>query len=66
MPVTVHQCPCLSDNYGFLVRDAATGQTACIDTPDAAAILATSDEALSERLQAWRAAQTESVATDPE
>jgi 5-(carboxyamino)imidazole ribonucleotide mutase len=32
----------------------------------AAAILATSDEALSERLQAWRAAQTESVATDPE
>lgn len=41
MPVTVHQFPCLSDNYGFLVRDAATGQTACIDTPDAAAILAT-------------------------
>lgn len=40
MPVTVHQFPCLSDNYGFLVRDAATGQTACIDTPDAAAILA--------------------------
>ncbi|ENZ82057.1 MULTISPECIES: hydroxyacylglutathione hydrolase [Caulobacter] len=41
MPVTVHQFPCLSDNYGFLVRDAATGRTACIDTPDAAAILAT-------------------------
>lgn len=32
----------------------------------AAAILATSDEALAERLKAWRAAQTESVATDPE
>jgi len=32
----------------------------------AAAILATSDEALAGRLQAWRAAQTESVATDPE
>ncbi len=31
----------------------------------AAAILALSDEALSERLKAWRAAQTESVAIDP-
>lgn len=39
MPLTVHQFPCLSDNYGFLVRDEASGQTACIDTPDAAAIL---------------------------
>lgn len=39
MPLTVHQFPCLSDNYGFLVRDEATGQVACIDTPDAAAIL---------------------------
>ncbi|MGK6354755.1 5-(carboxyamino)imidazole ribonucleotide mutase [Sphingomonas sp. DT-207] len=32
----------------------------------AAAILATSDEALARRLKAWRAAQTENVATDPE
>jgi 5-(carboxyamino)imidazole ribonucleotide mutase len=32
----------------------------------AAAILALSDPDLSQRLQAWRAAQTESVATDPE
>jgi len=32
----------------------------------AAAILATSDEALSQRLQAWRAAQTDTVATDPQ
>jgi hydroxyacylglutathione hydrolase len=39
MPLTVHQFPCLSDNYGFLIRDEATGKTACIDTPDAAAIL---------------------------
>ena len=39
MPLTVHQFPCLSDNYGFLIRDDATGQAACIDTPDAAAIL---------------------------
>ncbi|MDO8321435.1 MAG: hydroxyacylglutathione hydrolase [Phenylobacterium sp.] len=40
MSVTVHQFPCLSDNYGFLVRDDATGLAACIDTPDAPAILA--------------------------
>jgi hydroxyacylglutathione hydrolase len=39
MTVTVHQFPCLEDNYGFLVRDDATGLCACIDTPDAAAIL---------------------------
>ncbi|MFN3583611.1 hydroxyacylglutathione hydrolase [Phenylobacterium sp.] len=39
MPVTVHQFPCLSDNYGFLVRDDETGLAACIDTPEAGAIL---------------------------
>ncbi|RYY28249.1 MAG: 5-(carboxyamino)imidazole ribonucleotide mutase [Sphingomonadales bacterium] len=32
----------------------------------AAAILATSDEALATRLKDWRAAQTDNVATDPE
>jgi len=36
----VRQFPCLSDNYGFLIRDEATGKTATIDTPDADAILA--------------------------
>ncbi|HJV41894.1 hydroxyacylglutathione hydrolase [Caulobacter sp.] len=40
MALTVHQFPCLSDNYGFLVRDEASGQVATIDTPDADAILA--------------------------
>ena len=39
MPLTVHQFPCLSDNYGFLIRDAASGKTGCIDTPDAETIL---------------------------
>jgi hydroxyacylglutathione hydrolase len=39
MPLTVRQFPCLSDNYGFLARDEATGKTACIDTPEADAIL---------------------------
>ncbi len=40
MTLTVRQFACLSDNYGFLIRDEATGMTATIDTPDADAILA--------------------------
>ncbi len=40
MTLTVRQFACLSDNYGFLIRDDASGKTACIDTPDANAILA--------------------------
>ncbi|WP_333586649.1 hydroxyacylglutathione hydrolase [Phenylobacterium sp.] len=39
MPLTVRQFPCLSDNYGFLIRDEASGLAACVDTPDAEAIL---------------------------
>ena len=35
MPITVHQFRCLSDNYGYLVRDVASGRVAAIDTPDA-------------------------------
>lgn len=40
MTLDVRLFPCLNDNYGFLVRDAATGAVAAIDTPDAEAILA--------------------------
>jgi hydroxyacylglutathione hydrolase len=39
MPLIVHQFPCLQDNYGFLVRDEATGIVASIDAPDADEIL---------------------------
>lgn len=39
MTLTVRQFPCLSDNYGFLIRDEATGLVAAIDTPDAEAVL---------------------------
>lgn len=39
MTLTVHLFPCLSDNYGFLVRDDATGAVAAIDTPDGARVL---------------------------
>ena len=30
----VHQIPCLSDNYGYLVHDPDSGLTAAIDTPE--------------------------------
>lgn len=32
--LTVHQFACLSDNYGFLLHDTDSHQTAAIDTPD--------------------------------
>jgi hydroxyacylglutathione hydrolase len=35
----IHQFPCLSDNYGFLVHEPKSGATAAIDTPDAEAYL---------------------------
>jgi hydroxyacylglutathione hydrolase len=35
----VHQFPCLSDNYGFLLHDPASQETVCIDSPDADAYL---------------------------
>ncbi|MFN0022384.1 MAG: hydroxyacylglutathione hydrolase [Parvularculaceae bacterium] len=38
MLIDIRQFPCLSDNYGFLVRDSATGAVASIDTPDAEAV----------------------------
>lgn len=35
----VHQFPCLSDNYGFLIHDKDSGETAAVDTPEAGRIL---------------------------
>lgn len=32
---TIAQFPCLGDNYGYLIHDPNSGQTAAIDTPDA-------------------------------
>ena len=34
MTIQIHQFVCLSDNYGYLVHDPASGDTAAIDTPD--------------------------------
>ncbi|MEQ8936484.1 MAG: hydroxyacylglutathione hydrolase [Amphiplicatus sp.] len=48
MPIEIRQFPCLSDNYGYLVRDHETGGVAAIDTPDADAI----DAALAR--EGWR------------
>ena len=42
--VTISMFPCLSDNYGFLVHDPASGETAAIDTPDADVILQAADD----------------------
>jgi hydroxyacylglutathione hydrolase len=39
----IHQFPCLSDNYGFLIHDPASGATAAIDTPDADEIMRQAD-----------------------
>ncbi|WP_184115056.1 5-(carboxyamino)imidazole ribonucleotide mutase [Sphingomonas abaci] len=51
---------------GIPVGTLAIGKAGAINAGLlAAAILATSDAGLAERLQAWRAAQTESVALDP-
>ena len=34
----IHQFPCLSDNYGFLIHDKKNDLTATIDTPEVRAI----------------------------
>ena len=38
MPLEIRQIPCLADNYGYLIRDVASGAVAAIDTPDVNAI----------------------------
>jgi hydroxyacylglutathione hydrolase len=32
---TIVQLRCLDDNYGYLIHDETTGETAAFDTPDA-------------------------------
>ena len=51
MTLIVHQFACLSDNYGYLVHDPASGETVAIDTPDADAYLAQADA------RGWRITQ---------
>lgn len=40
MALSIVQFPCLSDNYGVLIHDEATGRTASIDAPEAGPVLA--------------------------
>ena len=40
MPLELVTLPCLSDNYTYLLHDAATGATGVVDVPDAAPVLA--------------------------
>ena len=40
MPLEIVTVPCLSDNYAFLAHDPVSGETALIDAPEAAPILA--------------------------
>ncbi len=40
MPLELVTIPCLTDNYAYLIRDKATGETALVDAPEAAPILA--------------------------
>lgn len=41
--LSVHQFPCLNDNYGFLAHDPDSGETVAIDTPDADRYIAEAD-----------------------
>lgn len=51
MPLTLITVPCLQDNYAYLLHNAATGETALIDAPEAAPIQAELDA------RGWRLTQ---------
>ena len=53
MSLIVHQFPCLSDNYGYLVHDPVSGETVAIDTPDADAYLAQAAQREWQITQIW-------------
>ncbi len=40
MPLEIVTVPCLSDNYAYLLRDAATGKVGLVDAPEAGPIAA--------------------------
>lgn len=49
----IHQFPCLTDNYGFLLHDPDSGETAAIDTPDGAEYLRQADAKTWRITQIW-------------
>ena len=44
MPLQIHQFPCLSDNYSWLVHEPEANVTAVVDTPEVPAVLRALDE----------------------
>ena len=40
MPLELVTVPCLTDNYAYLIHDAASGRTAVVDVPEPGPILA--------------------------
>ena len=40
MPLILETIPCLADNYAYLIHDPITGETALVDAPESAPILA--------------------------
>ncbi|WP_111734441.1 hydroxyacylglutathione hydrolase [Roseovarius amoyensis] len=51
MTLQVETIPCLDDNYAYIAHDFGTGETAVVDVPEAASILAALDA------RGWRATQ---------
>lgn len=49
--IHVHQFPCLSDNYGYLVHDTESHETVAIDTPDGKAYV------LEAAMKGWKITQ---------
>ena len=49
----IRQFPCLDDNYGFLIHDPDSGETAAIDTPDPVRILEEAEAAGWKVTQIW-------------
>ncbi len=43
MPLSVTVVPCRQDNYGYVLRDEATGAVAVVDAPEAAPLIAALD-----------------------
>ena len=53
MPLDILTVPCLSDNYGFLLHDPDSGETAAIDTPDGSEYLRQAEAKGWEITQIW-------------
>lgn len=53
MPFDLITIPCLSDNYAYLLHDLDSGETACIDVPEAGPIKAALEDTGWKLTQVW-------------